>query len=292
MWRRVRRIYPPYFFSICFYVATRFVKVQAGWGNQLSRSVVVWIENLTMTQWFHLLRHPVPYAYDNPSLFIAGYQSLNYEEQFYIVMGLLLFSTIYFRKSMLAGNVAVMIPALVWNITHPSISYGSFLDYGVAFALGSLVFYRLCKASSFAERACIDLTFLSLLIVSLYRGGASQATGPRLVYSEWIVTTVFALVLVYARSWDLRFRGSKLGILLCGFGLISYSLYLTHQCVLHASSIVASQLNHLVLPRFSEFPTRVIVICTVGAVFWYFCERPFLNKPLPNRASARPRSAE
>jgi peptidoglycan/LPS O-acetylase OafA/YrhL len=103
MWRRLRRIYPPYFFSICFFIATRLIKVEAGLGDQFSRSVVVWIQNLTLTQWFTLLRHPRTYAFDNTSLLIAGYWSLCYEEQFYIVMGLILFGAIYFRKSMLAG---------------------------------------------------------------------------------------------------------------------------------------------------------------------------------------------
>jgi peptidoglycan/LPS O-acetylase OafA/YrhL len=290
MWRRLRRIYPPYFFSICFFVVTRLVKVEAGMGDQLSHSILVWIQNLTLTQWFTLLRNPRTYAFDNPALLIAGYWSLCYEEQFYIVIGLILFGAIYFKKPMLTGIVVLMVPALVWNFTHPSITYGFFLDYWIAFALGSLVFYRLCKASSFEARACIDLTIVCLLIVSLIKGGSSHTDNHRLVYSEWIVTTVFALVLIYARSLDRWFRKSMLGVLLCGFGLITYSLYLTHQCLLHASSIAADKLILLGIPRFTEFPVRVILICIVAAVFWYFCERPFLNKPLSNRSPMLPRN--
>src|SRR5580704_14100421 len=36
MWRRVRRIYPPYFFAICFFAATRLLKMRVGLGEQLS----------------------------------------------------------------------------------------------------------------------------------------------------------------------------------------------------------------------------------------------------------------
>jgi peptidoglycan/LPS O-acetylase OafA/YrhL len=273
-----------------FFVATRLVKMEAGLGNQLSQSMMAWIQNFTMTQWFTLLRHPVPYAYDNPSLLVAGYWSLNYEEQFYIVIGLILFGAIYFRKSMFVGIVGLMVPALAWNLKYPTISYGFFLEYWIAFALGCLVYYRLCKASSLGVRAAIDLTLAAFLIGSTFRGGPFQSSGPRLVYSEWIVTSAFALVLVYARSWDTKFKESRLGLLLCGFGLISYSLYLTHQCLLHASAMVASRLMRLGLPNLLELPIRAAIICTVGAIFWYFCERPFLNSPLPNRSAARPRT--
>ena len=282
MWRRVRRIYPPYFFSLCFFLATRLMKMQAGLGETLSYPAVLWIQNLTMTQWFTLLRHPLPYAYYNRSLLIAGYWSLNYEEQFYIVMGLILFAAVYFRKAMLPGIAILMLPAFLWNITHPAISNGFFLEYWIAFAMGCLVFYRLCRTGSLAGRLAIDATLIFFLVLSLYEGGLVRH-GPRWVYSEWIVTTLFALVLIYCRPLDRIFKESKVGVALCGFSLITYSLYLTHQCVLRASSIVASWFIRLGLPRFTEFPIRVLVVCAVGAIFWYFCERPFLNKPLPNR---------
>ena len=71
MWRRIRRIYPPYFFAICFFVATRVVKLRAGLGDQISHSSILWLQNLTMTQWFSLVRHPLSYAYQNQSLFIS-----------------------------------------------------------------------------------------------------------------------------------------------------------------------------------------------------------------------------
>ena len=73
-----------------------------------STSPVVWINNLTMTQWLGLVFHPT-HPFDNPTLFVAGYWSLNYEEQFYLVMGLIMFGATYFKKSMLAPIVALML---------------------------------------------------------------------------------------------------------------------------------------------------------------------------------------
>jgi peptidoglycan/LPS O-acetylase OafA/YrhL len=279
MWRRVRRIYPPYFFALCLFTATRVAKLRSGMGNQISHSVVAWIQNLTMTQWLSLLRHPTSYAHENMTLFVAGFWSLNYEEQFYIVMGILLFVTIFTKKSMLAGILYLMIPAFVWNICYPSRSYGFFLEYWLAFALGSLVFYRLCRLSSFRHRLAVDLSLFLLLVFSIYCN-ARFHFADRSVYFEWTLASWFALTLIVLRGLDGRFKGSILGTLLSGFGLISYSLYLTHQSNLRSSQMVAAKLINWGLPSSMETLVRVSVICLVATTFWYFCERPFLNRPL------------
>ena len=287
MWRRIRRIYPPYFFAICFFVATRLLKNLAGLGNQLSPSLTLWIENLTMTQWFTLLRHPTSWAVNNKSLFVAAFWSLNYEEQFYIVMGLILFAAIYFRKGMLLGISLLMLPAFIWNLRYPSMSFGFFLEYWNAFAMGSLVFFRLCKAQSRRVRIAIDVLLVFFVLFSLYRGGASP-THNRSVYFEWLVTGSFALILICGRRLDPWFKQSWLGWALGGLALISYSMYLTHLNEMRAANVVASRLISWGFPRFLNFPLQVTVVVILSAIFWYFCERPFLNKPLNTKSSIRP----
>lgn len=286
MWRRVRRIYPPYFFAICFFVATRIVKVRMGLGNQLSSSLVAWIQNLTMTQWLTLLGHPVSCAFDNQTLFVAGFWSLNYEEQFYLVMGLVLLAAILLRTSMLTGIVALMVPAFLWNLLYPSTSYGFFLEYWIAFAMGALVFFRLCQTKRRLGRIAIDLVVLAFLLFSTYRGGLLHTRSPRSVYFEWIVTSSFALMLIYGRRLDQKFRQSRLRWGLGSLGLISYSMYLTHQDEMHAASVVASRMTAWGVPQFMNFPLQVAFICSTSTVFWYFCERPFLNKPIAAMATA------
>jgi len=288
MWRRIRRIYPPYFFALCFFAATRLMKIQAGLGNQLSPSVGLWIQNLTMTQWFTLVRHPLSCAYNNQSLFVAGFWSLNYEEQFYIVVGLILFGAIYFRKSLLVGISLLMLPAFIWNVLYPSMSYGFFLEYWVAFGMGALVFFRLCKSESHRTRMAIDAVLLLFFLVSLLQGGASHTHSPRSVYFEWLVTSSFALIMICGRRLDRRFKQSWLGWALSGLALISYSMYLTHQCQMRAASVVSSRLIGWGLPGFLSFPVQVAFICTLSTIFWYFCERPFLNKPLNAKSIHRP----
>lgn len=287
MWRRIRRIYPPYFFAICFFAATRLVKMRMGLGEQLSTSLLTWIQNLTMTQWFSLVFHPTAHPFDNSTLFVAGFWSLNYEEQFYLVMGLLMFAAIRLKENMLPAIVAIMVLGFVWNLTFPLVSHGFFWEYWVAFGLGSLVFHRLCKVRDRKHRLIIDLTIAALLVFALWRYHLATTFPTRWLYTEWIVTSAFALTLIYLRSFDTAFRKSWLGVVLGAFGLTSYSLYLTHQFNLRASSAVASKLIGWGLPQFSEFFLRVLFCCAVGAVFWYFCERPFLNKPLPSRSPAK-----
>jgi len=288
MWRRIRRIYPPYFFAICFFVATRLLKYLAGLGNQLSPSLTLWIENLTLTQWFTLLRHPLSHAVSNQSLFVAAFWSLNYEEQFYIVMGLILFAAIYFRKGMLFGISLLMLPAFIWNLRYPSMSYGFFLEYWNAFAMGALVFFRLCKARSRRVRIAIDVLLVFFVLFSLYQGGASHTHGPRSVYFEWLITGSFALILIGCRRLDPWFKQSWLGWALGGLALISYSMYLTNLFEMRAASVVAGTLISWGLPRFLNFPLEVTVVVTISTIFWYFCERPFLNKPLNTKTSTKP----
>jgi len=82
MWRRFRRIYPPYVFSILFWAATRVAKSIIGGTNNLDRPLVDWVQNLSLTQWLTLLAHPANVAHRNPTLFVPAYWSLCYEERF------------------------------------------------------------------------------------------------------------------------------------------------------------------------------------------------------------------
>lgn len=94
MWRRFRRIYPPYLFAIGFWAATRVAKGMTGGTWDIDRPWIDWVQNVTMTQWTSLLWHPINSAAENPKLFVAAFWSLCYEEQFYLIMaGLLLLSS-------------------------------------------------------------------------------------------------------------------------------------------------------------------------------------------------------
>ena len=171
----------------------------------------------------NLVFHPKWHPFDNPTLFVAGHWSVNYEEQFHLVMGLIMFGATYFKESMLAPIVALMLGSFVWNLTHPFTYHGFFWEYWVLFAFGALVFNRLCKIQNRKGSASIDLGILALLLFSAYRYYSSNTWSARWLYTEWILTFTFALLLIYLRSWDKKFRSSRFGATLGTLGLISYS---------------------------------------------------------------------
>src|SRR5262249_51772589 len=147
MWRRLRRIYPPYFFALLFYALTRAVKAASGGNNDLARPWLDWVQNLTLTQWLSLPLHPVADAPQNPTLLVAAFWSLNYEEQFYLVMAGALILALRYRVSMPLLIAVLAGIGLAWNCAVPGEWItGFFLEYWVHFALGALLFQALCLA--------------------------------------------------------------------------------------------------------------------------------------------------
>ena len=78
-------------------------------------------------------------------------------------MGLLLFSAVYFRRDMFTGIVVLMIPAFLWNVFYPSTSFGIFIEYWIAFALGA---FGVLSALSYRNPSQAD-AHRSLLLVFL-----------------------------------------------------------------------------------------------------------------------------
>jgi peptidoglycan/LPS O-acetylase OafA/YrhL len=282
MLRRVRRIYPPYLFAILFFLATRLLKLSVGAGNQLSSSAILWIQNLTMTQWLNLLFHPKRFAVENNHLFVSAFWSLNYEEQFYLLMACFALLALSFNIPIYRSVAILAIPCFVWNLIYPSVSYGLFVDYWVHFAIGVLVFYRLCRPMRKLLILVTDLGLLALAIISLVVWYAAPAEVRR-VFMEWTIVSFFALALIFLRRWDTTFKQSMVGRALCGFGIITYSLYLTHQFNLRPTRFIADKLVLRGVPHFLTIPIQIVLLLTIGVVFWFFCERPFLNRPLSTK---------
>lgn len=315
MTRRLRRIYPPYLLSLVFWAATRVLKLLMSQENDLDRSLTEWVQNITLTQWVTLPFHPMPSAADNPTLFVSAYWSLCYEEQFYLLMGLFMLLVGRFGGSVLGWAVALAAIGLAWNTCFPAICYGVFIEYWSIFALGVLVFYRLCRLRSSRGRLAVDAFIWLLMAVTVYwRWFAGQDWSPealgvkagdfgtvRVIYEELAVASLFALVLIYMRPLNERISGLKLFRPLALLGLITFSLYLVHQFNLRLAAGIAHRVLSVIPAGVSEaWPGAIhavdialqlaVHICIAG-VFWFFCERPFLNKKLPPAPGPAPTAA-
>jgi peptidoglycan/LPS O-acetylase OafA/YrhL len=109
-------------------------------------------------------------------------------------------------------------------------------------------------------------------------------------YTELLVVCVFTLFLYVARPWSESVCRLRLWRPLAALGLISYSLYLINQFNLR---LVTQAANHLAphMPEPVQLTLMVVFQVLIASVFWYFCERPFLNRPSRTVAQSRPMAA-
>jgi peptidoglycan/LPS O-acetylase OafA/YrhL len=289
MKRRVRRIYPPYALALLFFLATRALKSWQTHINQFTHwSPLQYLQNFSMTQWVSLLFHPSSRAFANPTLMVPGFWTLNYEEQFYLLMGIFLLIYAYRRIPMAGYITALGLAGVLWCTTIGSLCYGLFLDYFAVFALGAAVYFRLTKLQTKPARYVFDgallLLTLALAAYTYYHPsdpvGVLRSSDHRAEATEWLVGAVFSLILITFRSRNDQIMGTKAGIVLAFLGTISYSLYLVNQFNL----VFVEAIIHKLLPLTSPFlligGITLALHLVIATVFWWCCERPFLNKPL------------
>ena len=300
MLRRFKRIYPPYLCAIGFWALSRLVKYQMGGEWSLDRTPTEWLQNITLTQWLSLLWDPLNSAAANPRLFVAAFWSLCYEEQFYLVIAALLAVSGRFPQAVLHGAVALAVIGIAWGAAYPTLRFGFFIEYWAAFAAGLLAFYRLSVTTSGRSRRAIDC---SLAIVCLASASiawfAGINWGPAVINGEplivsWAslaIASGMALALIALRPLDDRYRSFQLiSTPLAGLATISYSLYLTHQFCLAFSTKLATSVLDPSRQAALFVIAQVAVLLAVATVFWFLCERPFLNRRIV--PTARPDSRE
>lgn len=279
--RRFRRIYPPYVLSVLFFVATRVALQQYEGVWRLTLDPVTWLQNITLTQWLTLLVSPEKAPTANPSLFIVAHWSLNYEEQFYAVMGLIML------YCSLRPRWALWLPIALMGLSFATLTkiapyyYGFFIEMWVPFAVGVVVFHRLCGDISKKMRKGLDVLLVIVLAYSIalaiYGNKFGIASG---VYLYSALASAIALLLVALRKYDRHLMDNRLGVVLSWLGLISYSLYLTHQFNLGFSYRLASLFIRFGLPPWLGPVIQLGILVSIATAFWWACERPFLNRRL------------
>jgi peptidoglycan/LPS O-acetylase OafA/YrhL len=283
--RRVRRIYPPYWAAIGYFVAAvvvldgvdlghlhrnpLWIVLDSPWQVVLSK----WVGNLTLTE--TLRPHLWGPARD---VYTAVAWSLCYEEQFYLVCFLALFLVPRRLSSALAtvSLIALGLRLFAWWTDQLDRLSGTFPMLWHQFAVGLVVYYRLVLARSETARRATAGVILALL--GLGYGISDQDT---------ITAAAFGLLLIALRAYDERASSLAWLAPLRACGRRCYSIYLAH---LPVCIVVCAGLYELGLRGFWSQALLVVPLATVTAVasswvFFALVESRFLNPPMA-RSSA------
>jgi peptidoglycan/LPS O-acetylase OafA/YrhL len=286
MFKRVRRIYPPYILAVVFFAVTRALKVfSEPHAAAFNRPWTDWLQNLTLTQWIHDLLHPVQWPGQNPILFVASFWSLNYEEQFYIVTGLCLLA-VALRVPMIVSILVLVVLGVLWNWLIPGNRiYGLFIEYWVHFALGSCLFFVLCRVVKQAYRRVFvgAISLLGVACLTRVLLHPTNAWDDLRAMVELSFLAGVTLILYFLRPISDSIAASRIWRPFAALGTISYSLYLIHQFNLNLVSSVARQVLPIGSPNALLLVLTVVLHVTLATIFWFSCERPFLPRNAPSQ---------
>lgn len=286
MRRRIRRIYPPYLAAIAFYVATRLAKIALGGQNDLERPWLQWVQNLTLTQWVSVPASPISWPADNPVLFVAAFWSLNYEEQFYLLVALGLLLASRYEWPLSHQMVGIGCCGLAWNFLFPDgLITGLFIDYFAHFVLGGLLYFVQCETRHPAAPWLLAASMLTLgLACAMAITQGQGAAAPR-AYEELLLLSVFVVVLLLLRPASAALAAHPLWQPIAALGTISYSLYLIHQFNL---TLIATIVDAAGFAGPLRTSAMILLMLAVATAFWFFFERPWVNRQ--PAAAVRPSS--
>jgi peptidoglycan/LPS O-acetylase OafA/YrhL len=98
------------------------------------------------------------------------------------------------------------------------------------------------------------------------------------MYLEFFIASTFALVLLVTRPFSEAFRNARIGRVLMALGLISYSLYLIQEFNLVLIATITKKMLPANPPTALFWTVQTMGHILLASIFWYFCERPFLNR--------------
>jgi peptidoglycan/LPS O-acetylase OafA/YrhL len=181
---------------------------------------------------------------------------------------------------------------LAWNFAFPGgWVCGLFIEYWAHFALGACLYFVLCEYPGRLVRTSFLLTAALLGAYCAahawpWTGGVEMETIQR-SYLELGLLSAVAIVLLLARPLSAPISRSLFWRPIAAMGTVSYSLYLVHQFNLTLVGTVASYVVPTAAPAAVLLVTKVLLHLSIGAIFWYLFERPFLNRPGGCRGPAR-----
>jgi len=293
--RRVRRIYPPYWIHLgllCLLVLVLEALVPElmadghrnipppGWLSEGQ-----WVGNLTLTESWRYHVGGGPQAYYNTVAW-----TLCYEEQFYLVVGLLL--ALAPRRFFLGAGVITALVVALYVLVSRRIVNGSSIDgfffdgYWIHFAAGMLLYYRVNYATRWGTWTA-NLLLLATLVAFAVDHPPFHRVGPRIAEGG-IFACGFALVLSLLHPWDRRLASARAAQPLLFCGQICYSLYLIHwpvcKAVGHGLYLLGVRGDTATL--LITVPVGVAASVLLAWAFFRLCESRFLNAPASKASRA------
>jgi len=250
--------------------------------NPISLTTGQWIGNLTLSEtWrWHLTR-----GVEN--CFLGPFWTLCYEEQFYLVVGLVL---LFARRFFFGAFAAVSIAVLAGFFQTAVDTNGWFFDgRWLMFASGILVYYVLNHVRS-ANRVwyCIPLGIGVICALANPRQLLlQQVNEPN---QSYLAAFCFALLLIVLHPWDDRLSRLRWLHPLRFCGERCYSLYLVHWPLATVVMWALSRwgFHHPLAILFLVVPCCVGAVVVVGEIFHVLIERRFWNPRYLVNAARQP----
>ncbi len=234
--RRVWRIYPPYWIAlsasvliVALFESTALRELFADGiftvPHLATLSPWQWLGNLSLTETWR-----APLAGGHGVNFLPNTWTLNYEEQFYLVAGLILLlapGRMFFAAAVITGLVVVA--KVASHLAGVSLD-GTFADgRWLLIAAGILVYYKINYATARQSYLIYGLLACGLLVADKNPRALLDATPNHGI--ERFVACGFALFLAWAYRHDAWIAAARLFAPLRSVGKISYSVYLAHPLV-------------------------------------------------------------
>lgn len=267
--RRFRRIYPPYWLSLVLVIVLALGTIvisRKSWSSVFPLTATDWLLNVLLLQG--------PFGAPDAALV---YWSLSIEVQFYVLMGI----------GLLCGRrasfwiVSLSLLYLAWAIAPMVRISGTALAYWPEFVCGIAAYHAHHHGGKGRTLAAMlwSLT-IAAAIAGLLQGIPMQASTGEFStpYKQLFCVCCSAVLLAglaapNALSRFVPFRG------LAAVGVISYSLYLTHEPL--GSRVVNLGRRFIDLDSGGWILLSImglIVAFSGGYLFYLWCERPWLNR--------------
>jgi peptidoglycan/LPS O-acetylase OafA/YrhL len=298
VYRRARRIYPPYLIALALSCVAIFGVERFVYPGLLNGGIftIPKLEELSAWQWagnFTLTETWRPFvAGGGTSMILPNTWTLCYEEQFYLLAGVILFAA---PRRIFAA--AAVVTVLSVGIKVASKLAGVSLE-GVIFdgrwllvAAGILVYYKINYAGVWQSRAIYALLALGALLAD---------RDPRMLLTvepnhsiERFVAYSFGLLICLLYPLDKQTAGSKLLAPITYCGRMSYSIYLMHPVVTKAIShgMFLAGWNDAFTTWFVVVPLCLAASLALSWVFHQLVERRFINADSARVRSSNPTGA-